>query len=244
MWLAVYRNWGNADGAWQVEGNNRLNLNDYGEDALSGPRVFIMEVWSQSDFLFGLFLLLSCSTGLFTGSAWTRAAPGEASALAWPSSRSSPWWLSICSSCMSSISESNFLALRTSSIIRSPPLPGQGKHHRARVARQTSSPHTSWTLSEEASCALFFCLWGGDLSKNRPFLWPAVQHSYQCCHCNLRLLWRANLCFCSSYTQPFYVDSCLLSEMQELCLLVAEDAFEQCCSRKTFVLLSYSSACI
>lgn len=96
------------------------------------------------------------STGLFTGSAWTCAAPGEASAPAWPSSRSSPWWLSICSSCTPWISKSPFLALRTSSIIRSPPLPGQGRHHRARVANQTSSPQTSWTLSEEASCAFFF----------------------------------------------------------------------------------------
>lgn len=32
--------------------------------------------------------------------------------------------------------------------------------------------------------------------------------------------------------------------MQELRLLVAGDAFEQCCSHKTFVLLSYSCAYI
>lgn len=69
--------------------------------------------------------------------------------------------------------------------------------------------------------------WGGELrfllpeeeicSQNRPFLWSAVQHSNtRCHHYNLQVWW-LNLCFCSSYTGLFfYVDSCLLSEMQEL----------------------------
>lgn len=137
--------------------------------------MLVGKLW-VSDFLFDVFL--SCSSGLFTGSPWTRASPGEASAPAWASSHSSPWWLLICSLCTCSISESHFLALRTSSIIRSPPLPG---HHRAQVPHQTS-----WTLSEEASCLLPSPR-GGDLSKNSPFLWSAVQHIYPCCHCNLQL---------------------------------------------------------
>lgn len=96
------------------------------------------------------------SAGSFTGSAWTCAALGEASAPVWLSSRSWLLWLSICSSCTPWISKSRCSALRTSSIIRSPPLPGQGRLHRARVAQQTSYPQTSWMLSEEASRAFFF----------------------------------------------------------------------------------------
>lgn len=109
------------------------------------------------------------SPGLFTGSAWTHAAPGEASAPAWLSSRSSPWWLSTSSSYTPWISRSHFLALRTSSIIRSPLLPGQGRHHRARVAHPTS-----WTLSEEWSSAFFL------LQRRRSS--PKIGHS-----CGLQL---------------------------------------------------------
>ncbi len=110
----------------------------------------------EVDLISCLCVFFQSSPGLFTGSAWTRAAPGEASAPAWLYSRSSLWWLSICSLCTPWISKSHSLALRMSSIIRSPPLPGQGRHHRARVANQTSYPQTSWTLGEEASCAFFF----------------------------------------------------------------------------------------
>lgn len=115
-----------------------------------------LSVKSEPDLISCMCGYFQSSTGLFTGSAWTCAAPGEALAPAWPSSRSSSWWLSIFSSCTPWISKSPYLALRTSSIIRSPPLPGQGRHHRARVAHQTSYPQTSWMLSEEASCAFFF----------------------------------------------------------------------------------------
>lgn len=175
------------------------------------------------------FPVIFAPTGLFTGSAWTCAAAGEASGRAWPSSRSSPWWLSICSSCTTGISKSHYLAPRTSSIIRSPPLPCQGRHHRAQVANQTSYPQTSWTFCEEASCAFFFQRRRS--FKNRPFLWSAVQHSYTRCHYNLQVC-DGLTCIFAPPIQDFFKCGFMLIiwNARALSLLVAEEAFEQCSS--------------
>lgn len=106
------------------------------------------------------------------------------------------------------------MAPRTSSIIRSPLLPGQGRHHRARVAHPTS-----WTLSEEGSSAFLF------LQRSRSPL--KIAHS-----CGLQLsaathaaaiTYKSVMASLVSSAPPtwlgrlcFIVGSCLLSEMQEL----------------------------
>lgn len=127
------------------------------------------------------------------------------------------------------------MALRTSSIIRSPLLPGQGRHHRARVAHPTSL-----TLSEEGSGAFFL------LQRRRSSL--KIGHS---CGLQLSAVTHAAAITSKSVmaqlvslapppprlrTLWFYCGFVLaIGNARAPSLPSSGVAFEQCCSLKTFV---------